>query len=156
MCFQTKRKIYKEIWLLIASASSTEEKKNKSPVSNALAKRRGKSTSSLFTLGFLLSTHSSQVKQIYLFKIAAYPFQRWTGQGRQSRSKLKKKVNQYLIVKYESLYRKKDHHHRHQSLTEPFCEPFWLIVMLNSDGACVEKDEDDYKPEPGRGLRKRS
>ena len=26
--------------------------------------------------------------------------------------------------------------------------------MFNSDGASVEKDEDNHKPEPGRSLRK--
>ena len=28
-----------------------------------------------------------------------------------------------------------------------------MVVVFDSDGACVEKDKDDYKPEPGWGLR---
>ena len=38
-------------------------------------------------------------------------------------------------------------------LTKKLCEPVGLVVVFDSDGACVEKDKDDYKPEPGWGLR---
>ena len=29
-----------------------------------------------------------------------------------------------------------------------------MVVVLDSDGASVEEDQHDHKPEPGRGLRK--
>ena len=33
-------------------------------------------------------------------------------------------------------------------LTKKFCEPLWLVVVLNGNGARVEEDEDDDEPEP--------
>ena len=33
-------------------------------------------------------------------------------------------------------------------LTKTFSEPLWLVVVLHGDGAGVEEDKDDNKPEP--------
>ena len=37
-------------------------------------------------------------------------------------------------------------------LTEPLGEPLWLVVVLHGDGAGVQEDQHDHKPEPGRRL----
>ena len=37
--------------------------------------------------------------------------------------------------------------------TEPFCEPLWLVVVLDGDGAGVEEDQHDHEPEPGGRLK---
>lgn len=37
-------------------------------------------------------------------------------------------------------------------IEEEFSQPFGLIVMLHSNSASIEEDENDDKPEPGRGL----
>ncbi len=35
-----------------------------------------------------------------------------------------------------------------KKLTKKLCQPLWLVVVLDSDSAGVEEDEDNDQPEP--------